>query len=98
LDADNERMNAEGDPGNTNDADIDDSQNINEEDVDNFWKNEKQGTEQLETELSADLKPENGMEFKSREEAQKYFNMYSFAVGFSISIASVYRTTSKKKK
>jgi hypothetical protein len=44
LDADNERMNAEGDPGNTNDADIDDSQNINEEDVDNFWENEKQGT------------------------------------------------------
>jgi hypothetical protein len=29
---------------------------INEEDVDNFWKNEKEGTEQRESELSEDLK------------------------------------------
>ena len=37
------------------------------------------------------------MEFKTREEAQQYLNMYSFAGGFSISVVSVYRTTSKKR-
>ncbi|KAK1681171.1 hypothetical protein QYE76_042019 [Lolium multiflorum] len=93
LDAENDRMNAESSPT----EDEDDSEKINEEDVDNFWENEKQGTEQLETELSADLKLVKGMEFKSREDAQKYLNMYSFAAGFSIAIVSSYRTTSKKR-
>jgi hypothetical protein len=36
------------------------------------------------------------MQFKSREYAQQYLSMYSFAAGFSIVVVSVYRTTSKK--
>lgn len=98
LDARNERMNGEGDPTNLNAEHKDDSsKEITEEDVDNFWANDKEGTEQLEKELSEDLKPVKGMEFKSREEAQQYLNMHSFAAGFSIPIVSSYRTTSKKE-
>jgi hypothetical protein len=47
--------------------------------------------------ISADLKPEKGMEFRTREEAQQFLNTYSFAAGFSIAVVSVYRTTSKKR-
>jgi cbb3-type cytochrome oxidase subunit 3 len=43
------------------------------------------------------MKPETGMQFKSREEAQQFLNMYSFAAGFSIAVVSVYRTTRKKR-
>jgi hypothetical protein len=38
------------------------------------------------------------MQFKSREDAQQYLSMYSFAAGFSIVVVSVYRTSSKKRK
>ena len=37
------------------------------------------------------------MEFATREEVQKFFNMYSYVVGFSVSCVSIYRTTSKKR-
>jgi hypothetical protein len=76
--------------------------------VENFLHNEERGNEQTETQpqqteqqgggISADLKPEKGMEFRTREEAQQFLNTYSFAAGFSIAVVSVYRTTSKKRK
>jgi hypothetical protein len=75
--------------------------------VENFLHNEERGNEQTDTTtqqtehrdcgISADLKPEKGMEFRTREEAQQFLNTYSFAAGFSIAIVSVYRTTSKKR-
>jgi hypothetical protein len=46
---------------------------------------------------NSQLKPEMGMEFQTREEAQKFFNLYAYNVGFSVSIVSSYRTTSKKR-
>jgi hypothetical protein len=41
--------------------------------------------------------PMKGMDFKSREEAHNFLNMYSYGVGFSIVVVSVYHTTSKKR-
>jgi hypothetical protein len=40
--------------------------------------------------------PVEGMQFKSREDAQNFLNMYSYVDGFSIVVVSIYRTTSKK--
>jgi hypothetical protein len=37
------------------------------------------------------------MEFQTREEAQKFFNLHAYVVGFSVSCVSSYRTTSKKR-
>uniref|UniRef100_A0A8I6Y338 FAR1 domain-containing protein n=1 Tax=Hordeum vulgare subsp. vulgare TaxID=112509 RepID=A0A8I6Y338_HORVV len=37
------------------------------------------------------------MQFQTREEAQKFLNFYAFVAGFSISIVSTSRTTSKKR-
>jgi hypothetical protein len=37
------------------------------------------------------------MEFGTREEAQKFFNLYAYTDGFSVSIVSSYRTASKKR-
>jgi hypothetical protein len=75
--------------------------------VENLLHNEERGNEQTETQpqpneqqgggISADLKPEKGMEFRIGEEAQQFLNTYSFAAGFSIVVLSVYRTTSKKR-
>ena len=70
---------------------------INEEDVDKFIENEKESAEQAGSGVSTELKPEIGMEFKTREEAQQYLNMYSFSTGFSIAVVLVYHTTSKKR-
>jgi hypothetical protein len=41
--------------------------------------------------------PVEGMQFKSREDAQNFLNMYSYVDGFSIVVVSIYRTTSKKR-
>ena len=71
---------------------------INEEDVAKFIEIEKESTEQASSGVSTKLKLEIGMEFKTTEEAQQYFNMYSFAAGFSIVVVSVYHTTSKKEE
>ena len=68
---------------------------IMEEDVEIFLENEMQSAKQDTSALSDEMRPVKGMQFKSREEAQQFLNMYSFAAGFSIAVASVYRTTSK---
>uniref|UniRef100_A0ACD5X0P0 Uncharacterized protein n=2 Tax=Avena sativa TaxID=4498 RepID=A0ACD5X0P0_AVESA len=69
-----------------------------EEDIDNFLENENSATEeQNDNTVEDSLKPEIGMQFKTREEAQNFFNMYAFAVGFSVAIVGAYRTTSKKR-
>ncbi|CAM0903721.1 unnamed protein product [Alopecurus aequalis] len=75
------------------------SGDIDEEDVENFLEDEKEASEQPSpnTGVSAELMPEKGMQFKSRNEAQQFLNNYSFAAGFSIAVVSVYRTTSKKR-
>lgn len=43
------------------------------------------------------MPPETGMQFATREEAQKFLNFYAFVAGFSISVVSTSRTTSKKR-
>uniref|UniRef100_A0ACD5U276 Uncharacterized protein n=2 Tax=Avena sativa TaxID=4498 RepID=A0ACD5U276_AVESA len=69
-----------------------------EEDIDNFLENENSATEeQNDNTVEDSLKPEIGMQFKTREEAQNFFNMYAFAAGFSVAIVGAYRTTSKKR-
>ena len=63
----------------------------------NSGVNTEQTTEQGNTGVSAELMPKMGMEFKSREDAHQFLNMYSFAAGFSIAVVSIYRTSSKKR-
>ena len=43
-----------------------------EEDVEIFVENEKQSAQQDTSALSDEMRPENGMQFKSREEARQY--------------------------
>ena len=45
----------------------------------------------------SEFKPEIGMECTTREEVQKFSNMYSYVVGFSVSCVSIYQTTSKRR-
>jgi hypothetical protein len=44
-----------------------------------------------------DFKPELGMEFATRDEAQKFISLYAFVVGFSVTVVSSYRTASRKR-
>ncbi|CAM0944030.1 unnamed protein product [Alopecurus aequalis] len=75
--------------------------NISEKDIDDFLSNEKIPAEIraeiAKNEIGSDFKPEIGMEFETREDVQKFFNMYSYVVGFSVSCVSVYRTQNKKR-
>ena len=68
-----------------------------EEDVEIFLENEKQSAQQDTSALSDEMRPDNGMQFKSREEPHQFLNMYSFAASLSIAVSSVYRTTRKKR-
>jgi hypothetical protein len=76
---------------------------ITEEDIQIFLQNEelaaegKEMEEDTPNESDSQLKPEKGMHFQTREEAQKFFNLYAYTAGFSVSIVSSYRTTSKKR-
>ena len=76
------------------------ARNITKEDIENFLSNEKftaREKEQMHKDDVSEFKPEIGMEFQTREEVQKFFNMYSYVVGFSVSCVSIYRTTSKRR-
>ncbi|XP_051213685.1 uncharacterized protein [Lolium perenne] len=80
----------------------DQQKDITEEDIHIFLENEELADEGKEMDEdtqndNSQLKPEMGMEFQTREEAQKFFNLYAYNVGFSVSIVSSYRTTSKKR-
>jgi hypothetical protein len=76
---------------------------ITEDDINIFLSNEKlaaegvQREEHSENERDTEFKPHVGMEFATRDEAQKFFNMYAYNVGFSVTCVSSYRTTSKKR-
>ena len=67
--------------------------------MENFLANETCAHKLQETmnENDSDFKPELGMQFDTREEAQKFFNLYAFQVGFSVCIVSSYRTASRKR-
>ncbi|XP_044970961.1 uncharacterized protein LOC123431192 [Hordeum vulgare subsp. vulgare] len=72
---------------------------INEETIDAFLENERRATEGgNDRTIDSELKPKMGMQFATREEAQKFLNFYAFVAGFSISVGSTARTTSKKER
>ncbi|KAE8772414.1 hypothetical protein D1007_55625 [Hordeum vulgare] len=71
---------------------------INEETIDEFLENERRAAEGgNDRSIDSELKPKMGMQFSMREEAQKFLNFYAFVAGFSISVVSTARTTSKKR-
>ncbi|XP_044415697.1 uncharacterized protein [Triticum aestivum] len=71
---------------------------INEETIEDFLENERRAAEGgNDRTIDSELKPETGMHFATREEAQKFLNFYAFVAGFSISVVSTARTTSKKR-
>ncbi|KAM0915415.1 hypothetical protein ACQ4PT_010828 [Festuca glaucescens] len=88
---------------NDNQHNPDINQVITEQDIDIFISNEALAAEGVEknedttNDSASQLIPEVGMEFDTREEVQKFFNLYAYIVGFSISCVSSYRTTSKKR-
>lgn len=71
---------------------------INEETIDEFLENERWAAEGgNDRSIDSELKPKTGMQFSTREEAQKFLNFYAFVAGFSISVVSTARTTNKKR-
>ena len=48
--------------------------------------------------ISSNFKPELGMQFKTKEDAQEYFKFYSKVAGFSVATVAISRTTSKKEE
>ncbi|KAK1653063.1 hypothetical protein QYE76_070868 [Lolium multiflorum] len=85
-------------------VDVDDEneeqrKDITEDDINIFLSNEKlaaegvQQEEHSENERDTEFEPRVGMEFATRDEAQKFFNMYAYNVGFSVTYVSSYRTT-----
>ncbi|XP_051220762.1 uncharacterized protein [Lolium perenne] len=74
----------------------DQQREITEEDINIFLNNEKLEAEGVKQDENAKnetvdiLKPEIGMEFGTREEAHKFFNLYAYTDGFSVSIVSSY--------
>ena len=41
--------------------------------------------------------PQLGMQFKTKDDAQHYFNFYAYLAGFETAVADVFRTSSKKR-
>jgi hypothetical protein len=77
----------------------DDQKKLSEEDIEKFLENDNaEGRDENADLVLESLKPEVGMRFKTREDAQNFFNTYSFAAGFSVAIVGAYRTTSKKRQ
>jgi hypothetical protein len=77
----------------------DDQKKLSEEDIEKFLENDNaEGRNENADLVLESLKPEVGMRFKTREDAQNFFNTYSFAAGFSVAIVGAYRTTSKKRQ
>ena len=75
-----------------------DGKEICEEDVENFLENEESNSQgQNDYTIDKDMIPEVGMQFENRENAQVFFNMYAYAIGFSVSVVAAARTTSKKR-
>ena len=70
---------------------------ICDEDVENFLENEEASSQgQNDYTIDKNQIPETGMQFETREKAQNFFNTYAFAAGFSVTIVSLARTTSRK--
>lgn len=71
---------------------------LDEEDVNNFLENERIASSEVgHAAIDTQYIPQEGMEFKSAEEAHKYFNQYACMAGFAAIIAHHARTQSKKR-
>lgn len=66
---------------------------LNEEDIDNFLRNDEEGNTQIDKKHI----PELGMKFKTDKEAHGFFNFYAYLAGFSTVITHHYKSTSKKR-
>jgi hypothetical protein len=66
---------------------------LNEEDIDNFLRNDEDGNTQIDKKHI----PELGMKFKTDKEAHGFFNFYAYLAGFSTVITHHYKSTSKKR-
>ena len=60
-----------------------DDEFLDEEDIERFLQNEQEATSEGNLmNTSSNFKPQLGMQFKTKEEAQEYFNFYSKVAGF----------------
>nr|XP_045084586.1 protein FAR1-RELATED SEQUENCE 5-like [Aegilops tauschii subsp. strangulata] len=71
---------------------------LDEEDIERFLQNEQEAASEGNLmNTSSNFKPQLGMQFKTKEEAQEYFNFYSKVAGFSVATVAISRTSSKKR-
>nr|XP_020161326.2 protein FAR1-RELATED SEQUENCE 5-like [Aegilops tauschii subsp. strangulata] len=71
---------------------------LDEEDIEKFLQNEQDAASEGNLmNTSSNFKLHLGMQFKTKEEAQEYFNFYSKVAGFSVATVAISRTTSKKR-
>uniref|UniRef100_A0A8I6YLV5 Protein FAR1-RELATED SEQUENCE n=1 Tax=Hordeum vulgare subsp. vulgare TaxID=112509 RepID=A0A8I6YLV5_HORVV len=71
---------------------------LDEDNIEMFLQNEENAASEGNLmNTRSNFKPHLGMQFKTKEEAQEYFNFYSKIVGFSVAIVASSRTVSKKR-
>jgi len=74
------------------------SQELTEQEIDEFISREQTAaSEGNNADISSKYTPQLGMEFKTKDDAQHFFNFYANLAGFEITVAHVFRTASKKR-
>ena len=79
-------------------ADGNGSQELTEQEIDEFISREQMSaSEGNNTDINSLYTPLLGMEFKTKDDAQHFFNFYAYLAGFEIAVAYVFKTASKKR-
>src|SRR6185503_8029803 len=74
------------------------TEQLEEEDVENFLENERIASNQEKvSEIDSQYVPHEGMEFSTSSEGHKFFNCYGYLAGFAVVIAHHARTQSRKR-
>ena len=87
-----------GSDENKNEAELNGSQELTEEEVEEFIRKKQQvASEGNNADIDSKYTPQIGMEFKDRDAAHHFFSFYGFLAGFEVVVAHVARTSAKKK-
>ena len=93
-----ESSNIEHVPAEVDSTEANGSQQITEEEIDEFIIREQiAASEGNNAEINSKYTPQLGMQFKTKDQAHHFFNFYGFIAGFQTVVAHVARTTSKKR-
>jgi hypothetical protein len=74
------------------------SQELTEEEIEEFRQNEQLAAAEGNNEdINSKYTPQVGQEFKTRADAHHFFYFYEFLAGFEVVTTHIYRSTSRKK-